>query len=562
MKTRKELVEEISELRQKNWNLEETALKYQASKTALKDNHERFRSVVETAPNAIITADSQGIIISWNSAANKIFGYTIEESVGQPLTFIIPERFHEVHLKSRKKILSGKNRIDGIIEVIGLRKDGIEIPIELSLAKWKLHDQIYFTEIIHDITERRNKDKEIEEKHWEILDINSQLKKAFEQEGVLRDQLVNAERYASMGEMAAKISHEINNPLTVIMGQAQVQLTKKINGEIEESLTLIVEKAKEVARLTRNYMALGKPIDSKMESLNLGNLLSNTFKSFEGLGQLKNIRIKKEFSDGDYEIFGDAGKLEQVFRNLIINATDALEGKANATLTIGTRLSEHNIGVEGYVSDNGVGIKQENLDKIFDHYYTTKKSSIGTGLGLVISKEIVERMHGGKINVKSNYNKGTEFSVLIPFEPHSKTKHKILIVDDEKYITNLYSEYLTTKGFLTRVTNNSKDAVKIYKSFKPDLVLCDVDMPGLTGFDILKDIEKINLNQPFIMVTGTFLTHEHMSMLKSKKITQIIKPADLEKELLKTIEEKLSKAESTADQQQKNHKNALIPEAV
>ena len=101
-------------------------------------------------------------------------------------------------------------------------------------------------------------------------------------------------------------------------------------------------------------------------------------------------------------------------------------------------------------------------------------------MGLVISKEIVERMHGGKINVKSNYNKGTEFSVLIPFEPHSKTKHKILIVDDEKYITNLYSEYLTTKGFLTRVTNNSKDAVKIYKSFKPDLVLFDLDRPGLT----------------------------------------------------------------------------------
>lgn len=562
MNTRKELVEEIARLRKRNWDLEETALKYQASREALKDNHERYSSVIETAPNAIITADSLGFIVSWNSAAQKIFGYSVEESVGMPLTILMPERFREAHLESRKDILAGNNKSEGIIEVIGLRKDGIEIPIELSLAKWKLHDQIYFTEIIHDITGLRTKEKELAENHEEILKINSQLKKAFEQEGVLRDQLVKAERFASMGEMAAKISHEINNPLTVIMGQAQVQLTKNLESGLATSLNMIVDKAKEVARLTRNYMALGKPVDSKMESLNLGELMREIFRAFEGMGQLKNIKIKKEFSDEGYKIFGDSGKLEQVFRNIIINATHALETSSNATLRIGTRLSEDNMGVEGYISDNGVGIKQENLERIFEHYYTTKGNGVGTGLGLVISKEIVERIHGGKIRVTSVLDKGTEFSVLIPFEDQTKTKNKILIIDDEAYITNLYSEYLSIKGFLIRVSNRSNDAIKIYNSFKPDLVLCDVDMPGLTGFDILRKIEEINPNQPFIMVTGTFLTHECMTMLKNKNITQIIKPADLENELLKTVKEKLLIAGTAIHPKKQKDKISLIPEAV
>ncbi len=540
MKTKQELEEEIKYLQRRNSELEAESLRHAASHALGGDDDVQYSAVIESAPNAIITADDRGKIISWNKAAENIFGYCAEEAIGEPLTFIIPERFRKDHLNTRKRMLEGREPNTGkISEVIGLRKDGTEFPLELSLAKWKFGESRFFTEIIHDITERKRMDNQLIDKHNEIQKINDDLRKSFEQETKLREHLVKAERFASIGEMGAKIAHEINNPLTVIMGQAQVQLTKKIDPGIAESLKMIVEKATEVANLTRNYMNLGKPIDAKMEKINLGRVIHNSVKSLSGLGQLKNVSISESYVDQKIEIIGDAGKIEQVFRNLLINAIHALENRPNAEIKIKTLISNDGKGVTAYVEDNGIGIDPNNLNKIFDHYYSTKKDGIGTGLGLVISKEIVEGLHGGKIAVNSTKGSGTTFSVFIPREYQTKQKKKILIIDDNAYITDLYSEYLSRKGFLIRATNRSKDALKIFNSFNPDLVLCDVDMPELTGFDILKQIEEIDPIQHFVMITGAFLSIEELSLLKRKKITYLIKPADLEKELLEIVRNKL-----------------------
>ena len=481
-------------------------------------------------------------------SGRKNFGYCSEEGIGKPLTFIIPERFRKAHLSTRKRILAGLQTNRGkISEVIGLRKDGTEFSLELSLAKWDFGENRFFTEIIHDITGRKRKEKQLIDKHKEIQKINDDLRKSFEQEATLREHLIKAERFASIGEMGAKIAHEINNPLTVIMGQAQIQLTKEIGPGVAESLKMIVEKATEVANLTRNYMNLGKPIDAKMEKINLGRVLHNSVKSLSGLGQLKNVSISESYVDQKIEIIGDAGKLEQVFRNLLINAIHALENRPNAEIKIETLISNDGKGVTAIVADNGIGIDPINLDKIFEHYYSTKKDGIGTGLGLVISKEIVEGLHGGNIDVSSIKGKGTTFSVFIPKEFQTKYKKKILIIDDDAYITDLYSEYLSRKGFLIRATNRSKAAKKIFNSFEPDLVLCDVDMPELTGFDILKQIEEINPAQHFVMITGAFLSIEQLSLLKERKITYLIKPADLEEELLKIVRSKLFEQDEISD---------------
>ena len=548
MKTKQELEEELNYLRRRNSELEAKSLKHAASHAFGGDESVKYSAVIESAPNAIITADDKGKITSWNKAAEKIFGYCSEEAIGKPLTFIIPERFRKAHLSTRKRILAGLQTNRGkISEVIGLRKDGTEFSLELSLAKWDFGENRFFTEIIHDITGRKRKEKQLIDKHKEIQKINDDLRKSFEQEATLREHLIKAERFASIGEMGAKIAHEINNPLTVIMGQAQIQLTKEIGPGVAESLKMIVEKATEVANLTRNYMNLGKPIDAKMEKINLGRVLHNSVKSLSGLGQLKNISISEFYVDQGIEIIGDAGKLEQVFRNLLINAIHALENRPNAEIKIETLISNDGKGVTAIVADNGIGIDSNNLEKIFEHYYSTKKDGIGTGLGLVISKEIVEGLHGGNIDVSSIKGKGTTFSVFIPKEFQTKYKKKILIIDDDAYITDLYSEYLSRKGFLIRATNRSKAAKKIFNSFEPDLVLCDVDMPELTGFDILKQIEEINPAQHFVMITGAFLSIEQLSLLKERKITYLIKPADLEEELLKIVRSKLFGQDEISD---------------
>lgn len=380
------------------------------------------------------------------------------------------------------------------------------------------------------------------EKQSKILQqVNEELKKALEQEAVLRDQIVKAERLVCIGEMATKIAHEINNPLTVIMGQAQLQLLSTEDEEIKNSFDLIFKNAEEVSQLTRRYMDLGKPVDTKLEPLNLGGVIRKTVTSLSALGQIKKIKLVEEYLDGEQKVLGNQRMMEQVFRNLIINAIQAsFEGK-DAEILLGTRIGKGERVVEAYVSDKGIGIKPEEIEKIFNYYYTTKEDNSGTGLGLVICKEIVETTHGGRIYVLSSQGAGATFTIELPILEYSLRKKKILIVDDEAYIAELYGTYLSRMGFLIQTCNRGEEALRIYHEFKPDLVLTDYSMPEMSGLEFYKKIKEINDDQPFVMITGAFFTAEDLEFLRVQKIPQLIKPTDLETELLKTVREQLEK---------------------
>ena len=163
---------ELKYLRRRNSELEAASLRHAASHAFGGDESVKYSAVVESAPNAIITADSKGKIISWNKAAEIIFGYCAVEAIGKPLTFIIPVRFRKAHLDTRKRILAGLQSNRGkISEVTGLKKDGTEFMLELSLAKWEFGEDQFFTEIIHDISDRKRKEKLLTEKHKEIQKI-------------------------------------------------------------------------------------------------------------------------------------------------------------------------------------------------------------------------------------------------------------------------------------------------------------------------------------------------------------------------------------------------------
>ena len=381
--------------------------------------------------------------------------------------------------------------------------------------------------------------EKLEKSHKILLQTNKELIKVHEQEAALRDQLVKAERLVSIGEMAAKIAHEINNPLTVIMGQAQLQLMSIEDDEVKKGLDLIFKNAEEVSQLTRRYMDLGKPVDTKLEPINLGEVLKNTVKSLSALGQLKKIKLSEKYLDEEQKVLGNQHMMEQVFRNLIINAIQASFESKDAEILIGTRLGKEGRVVEVYVSDKGVGIKAEDVGKIFDYYYTTKEEGTGSGLGLVICKEIVETTHGGRIDVLSSQGAGATFTVELPILEYSLQKKKIMIVDDEAYITELFGTYLSRMGFLIQTCNRAEEALRIYPDFMPDLVLSDYSMPEMTGLELYKKIKEIKDDQPFVMITGAFLSLEDLKYLREQKIPQLIKPANLETELLETVKQQL-----------------------
>ena len=500
----------------------------------------KFRSVVQTAPNGIITVDSKGSIIFWNNSAERIYGYTSEEAIGKPLTFIIPERLREKHLTTRRAILSGEAEIkNDPVNVIGLRKDGNEFPLELSLAKWQLKGETFFTEIIHDISDREKAEEEKKKKRQEIAQANKELRKAFAKEEKLRSALTNAEKLASLGEMASKIAHEINNPLTVIKAQAEIRAQMVTDKALKESLLMIKAKADQIKVLTRGYMNLAKPEEVELTNIKLQDVLKTTVRTLLPLGQLKHIKISEEYMKDEPSIFGDPGRLEQVFRNLIINAVDAMAGKSSSEIKIGTKLSEDGKSVDAYVKDNGVGIEEEDIEKIFEPYYTKKEREAGTGLGLVIVKETTENVHGGKLKVESNLGKGTEFHVIIPIAERSRMKKKLLIVDDDDSIAELLALYFTNKGLNVNTAKNGRIAVDTIKKFKPDLVLSDIEMPELDGFGLVDEARKMNPGQRFVMITGFDDRAESSARLKEIDIPLIMKPPDLEDELWPIIKEKL-----------------------
>ena len=369
--------------------------------------------------------------------------------------------------------------------------------------------------------------KNLKNAHETLIQTNEELLQVLKVESELREQLVNAEKLASLGEMASKIAHEINNPLTIIMAQADLQLLEDNSAELRETFGQIIESAVQIQHLTRGYMDLGKPEQMKMSNIILGEVIRSTINALKPIGSLKYIKIKEEYIDNEPEIIGDASRLEQVFRNLLLNAVDATSNSIEKEIIVGTKLSEDGRSVDAFVSDSGVGIDPENLDKIFQHYFTTKKKGVGTGLGLVICKEITEIIHGGELTVQSTPGKGTLFNVLIPRAEYTKLKRKILIVDDEAYITDLFSQFFSGRGLIVRKANNGENALKIYETFSPDIVISDIAMPVMDGIELVDEIRKQNPDQRIILITGQHVDETTKEQLKNNHIPLLMKPIDL-----------------------------------
>lgn len=494
---------------------------------------------IDQSANSVVITDTGGNIEYVNPNFEKVTGYTSEEIKGKnPRILKSGETPPEEYGILWETISSGKVWTG---EFHNKRKNGDLYWESASISPIKNESGVitHYLGIKEDITERKRVEERLQKEHELVLEANKELKKAFAKEEKLRSALTNAEKLASLGEMASKIAHEINNPLTVIKAQAEIRAQMVTDKALKESLLMIKTKANQIRNLTRGYMNLAKPEETKLMKIKLRDVLKTTVRTLLPLGQLKHIKISEEYMKDEPSILGDPGRLEQVFRNLIINAVDAMAEKSSSEIRIGTKLSEDGKSVDAYVKDNGVGIEEEDIEKIFEPYYTKKERAVGTGLGLVIVKETTENVHGGKLNVFSVVGKGTEFHVIIPTMEYSQLKKKLLIVDDDVSISELLAQYFSNKGLSVNTAENGKIAVDIIKEFKPDLILSDIEMPELDGFGLVDEARKMKPNQRFVMMTGFDDRANASESLNKIDIPLVMKPPDLEDELWPIIREKL-----------------------
>jgi len=376
-----------------NLELEE---KRKRAEEALERSEEQLQSIVQTAKDAISITDSMGNITVWNRAAEAMFGYTSDEIIGQPVSILIPERFRTIFEGAFGKTISSREPQSNkaVAEQAGLRKDGSEFPIEISNAQWKTQEDVFFTSIIRDITER----KEVEEKAREV------------------ETLRRIDRLRS--GLLANVSHELRTPLASIKGFASTLLRTDVKWSEEEQKDFLQTIDHETNRLTRLINDLldmsrieGGGIKLDKRDYQIAEVLDSIGEHLSSLTERHRLEVivPPELPP----VFVDEMRIGQVLTNLVENA---VKFSAEGTLiTIEAQSADDRVNV--IVSDEGVGIPIEFQDKLFDRFYQAesivagKKS--GTGLGLSICRGIIEA-HGGRIWVASQPGEGSKFGFTLP----------------------------------------------------------------------------------------------------------------------------------------------------
>jgi PAS domain S-box-containing protein len=463
---------------------------------ALQESEEKFRSISASAQDAIIMIDSKGKISYWNRAAEEIFGYTRDEVIGNNAhKLIVPERFFEQHLKAFEKFQwSGKGDALGkTLELFGVRKNGVEFPVELSLSAVKLKGQRNAIAILRDITERKQAEEE--------------LRKAKE---------AAEEANRAKSEFLANMSHEIRTPLNAIIGMTELILETELNSEQKEYANVVQSSSETLLSLINDILDLSKIEAGQME---IEQIPFNLRDVVEGVAEILSLRAQDkrlEFNCyiepclPDY-VKGDPTRLRQILINLVGNAIKFTEtGEVSITVesmpTTNDNLQEDKFRLHFVVSDTGVGISKKEQKKIFTKFSqadssTTRKYG-GTGLGLSIANSLVELMDG-RMWLESKPGRGSTFHFslclgLIPDKQNSNFDYPdfshvtILVVDDN--ITNLIILQKTLKawGFRVKVAQNSRKALTILQKAhaKIDLILLDHQMPEMDGVELARSIRK------------------------------------------------------------------------
>ena len=402
------LLELETEHRKKSDHLTENQLKLKKAHDELNytrhqllEREAKLNSILNASIEGIIVINKSGIIVSVNSAVEKIFGFTAEELIDNSISLLMPIAMRKnqgYYLEKYLRIYIPK-AIGQIREVEGLRKDGTLVPLDLTIAEFPLDGVQYFSGIVRDVSTR--KAQELQEKEH-------------------LEKLAHVTRLGLMGEMASGIAHEVNQPLSAVVNYTQVCLRLLQNatpdmaklGEIMQKVNIQALKAGQIIHNMREFV---KPRKIHRSTVDINELIYDAITLFESDFKQHLIDMRFELTKSLPNVYIDRVQIEQVLLNLIRNSTEALRDLPQFTqrkLSIETSLNPHNY-IEVRVKDNGPGLTPQQQEKILTPFFTTKSS--GMGMGLSISRSLVESHHG-TLHFNSKEDKGTTFYFTLPTE--------------------------------------------------------------------------------------------------------------------------------------------------
>jgi len=431
----------------------------------LRESEERFRAMTESAVDAVVTADAEGRIVTWNGGAERIFGYTRDEALGLPLTRLIPDA----------------GAAQETVERRGIARDGRPIPVELSLARWQTRDGSFRTAIIRDVSERRE----------------------------LEERFRQAQKMESIGRLAGGVAHDFNNVLTVITGHIGLLRDELARDHpAQRRIETIDTAAAHAADLTRQLLAFSRKQVLAPKVLDVNDVLARVEPMLRRLiGEDVELVVARAPDLGRVE--ADPSQLTQIVVNLAVNARDAMPG--GGTLTIETanvelgdahadRHAETRPGryVMLAVSDTGIGMDEETRSHVFEPFFTTKGPGEGTGLGLATVYGIVKQSNGA-VGVYSEPGHGTTFRIYLPRVEKAPAApvavrpgralagaETVLLVEDNAMVRALTCEVLQSHGYTVLEARNGVDALDITQRYHGviHVLVTDVVMPEMGGREL------------------------------------------------------------------------------
>ena len=495
---------------------------------ALRASEEQYRLLAENVRDVIWSTDMDLRFTYVSPSAKYIVDRTAEEVMSMSFEQLLKPSSQKVALGvfteelARAKAAPPEPGRSRTVEVEIIRRDGSTLWSELKMSFIRNPDgrPVGILGVMRDITERKKAEEE---------------RKEMEQKAQL------ASRLASVGELAAGIAHEINNPLTGVIGYAELLMHEDVPEHIKNDLKIIYEGAKRVADVVKGLLTFARQTRPERTVVDVNQVIEIVLRLRAYELETGNITATARLAPDIPATVADAGQLQQVFLNLIINAEmEMRSAHGKGKLIIKTESVGNTIRIS--FKDNGPGIAEENLERIFDPFFTTKEVGEGAGLGLSICHGIVAK-HGGRIWAESQSGNGATFVVELPVVTEAKrprqaktarkaektAKGKILVVDDEQVVRQLLIQVLTEEGHEVETTDNGKDALKRIKSNNYNLILLDLKLPEMSGNELYERIKEIepSLAKRVVFITGDVMGVDTEAILARTGVPCITKPFDI-----------------------------------
>jgi nitrogen fixation negative regulator NifL len=482
----------------------------------LRRSEEYYRSLIDNALDLIIVLDREGIVRYASPSIERILGYRPEELVGTSTV----ERLHPDDIAPITTLLATGSRTPGFTASVEYRirhKDGSWRTCEAVASNLLDHPSVAGIIVnARDISERRRAETE---------------------QHRLREQLSHSEKLAAMSELLAGVAHELNNPLSVVIGHTML-LARTADTAVATRAGKIGRAAERCGRIVKNFLALARQYPPERTSVNLNQAVCDALEVMAYALRVDNVQVLTELDPDLPSLSADGHQLQQVLVNLVTNAHQAMravDGPRRLTIRSGAEREAGRAWLE--VADSGPGIAPEVEARLFEPFFTTKPVGQGTGLGLSICQGIVEG-HGGQISVDGGLGRGATFRVVLPIGSPAPSMplpedqgpvvqaRRILVVDDEPEVAAIVCELLRGDGHEVHTATDGADALRQLHDEPYDAVVSDIKMPHIDGPGLWRAVAQLDraLAERFVFVTGDTLSGSTTEFLARTGAPSLKKP--------------------------------------